>query len=64
MGLDLLGDTVGKLGRPAELALVNVSCWVTCAYRHASLELLQQYKITLNTKRRYLRGREGAALYA
>ena len=37
MGLDLLGDTVGKLGRPAELALVNVSCWVTCAYRHASL---------------------------
>ena len=31
MGLDLLGDAVSKLGRPAELALVNVGRWV--AYR-------------------------------
>lgn len=35
MGLDLLGDTVSKLGRPAELALVNVGRWVTCADRHS-----------------------------
>lgn len=34
MGLDLLGDTISKLGRPAELGLVNVGCWVTCTDIH------------------------------
>lgn len=39
MGLNLLGDTVSKLGRPAELGFVNVRCGVTCTYVHATMKL-------------------------
>lgn len=53
MCLDLLGDAVSKLSRPAELALVNVGCWVTCRHTR-NTELTATLLMTVRVEEHYM----------